>query len=299
MKSYQKVVVGGLKQDAWGASHLVNYGGALHFQTHSEARVNTLDLTFKANYIGQQQVSTEGYHTLNIHLPTGGKPSFEKFFWLDLSLVNVDDGYPSASDARDFATQGQVPDNHWTRATLSKIIVQGGVGVVNGVVEDRLSLGEISAVVDVLDISGYRGTVSAKLEQELSSTIAGVKHSTGNTLVKVGGFGFTVIDSLRLSDNHGVTTFQFTQDAVQSAAKTGSEFAWTIHMFEGIHDYFARPDSISVLDLRALHVHGLNELKMTQAGDDAILKGTAGQNFKIVLTGTSLDDLGVENFIFA
>ncbi len=88
-------------------------------------------------------------------------------------------------------------------------------------------------------------------------------------------------------------------DAAQSAAKPNSEFDWTIRMFEGANEYFANSQNKTVLDVRALHVHGLEDLSMLQSGSDAVLRGKEGQNFKIVLVGMSLDDLSAENFIFA
>ena len=299
LKSYQKVVVGVKEKDVWGAISFVNHCGALQFHTASKEKVNTLDVTMKAVGSSGQKISTNGYQNLKLKLETSGMTnSWGKVFSLDTSEVNVADGYPVGSDTRDFVSVKDVPENHWTKATLSKIIVVGGTGLANGVVADSLSLG-LSPVVDLVDVSGYKGHFSAWIPQQIASTIAGVTHSTGNTLVKVGAFGIEMFDSLRVTDNKTVTTFQFTQDAAQSAAKPNSEFDWKIHMFEGANEYFANSQNKTVLDVRALHVHGLEDLSMLQSGDDAVLRGKEGQNFKIVLVGMSLDDLSAENFIFA
>ena len=67
----------------------------------------------------------------------------------------------------------------------------------------------------------------------------------------------------------------------------------------GIGEYSDYFHNLTLLDMSALGVRSLQDLQLTQAGEDTVIKGKAGQNFKIVLTGQSLNDLGAENFIFA
>ena len=137
------------------------------------------------------------------------------------------------------------------------------------------------------------------VSEQVTSTIAGVKHSSGETLVKIGAFGMHVVDGVRVAGSTTVTTFQFTQDAAQDALEMGSVFTWKISLFHGDNDYVSASDGNSVLDLRALNVHSLKELSIIQSGNATVLRGTDGQNFKIVLVGIQQAELGEENFIFA
>lgn len=133
------------------------------------------------------------------------------------------------------------------------------------------------------------------VSEQVTSTIAGVKHSSGETLVKICAFGMHVVDGVRVAGSTTVTTFQFTQDALEM----GSVFTWKISLFHGNNDYVSASDGNSVLDLRALNVHSLKELSIIQSGNATVLRGTDGQNFKIVLAGMQKAELGEENFIFA
>lgn len=300
LNAYQKVVVGMEKVDAWGSSY-INHGMALQFHTASQEANNTLDMTMKAAAQRGQKISTNGYETLNLEIETSGVNSMtsarDKFYSLDIRLVNLFEGDFVDSDQRNFVSEDDVTENHWTKASLSKIVVAGGAGLVNGEGVDSLFL-NLSPVIDLVDVSGYKGHSSIFLPQQLLSTIAGVTHITGNILFKIGAFGIDVNDSSRFF-GETVTTFQFMEDAVQSAAKPNSEFAWEISMFEGGKQKILDNKSKTVLDVSALNVHGMEDFSMLQSGHDAVLRGKDGQNFKIVLSGTSLDSLSVDNFIFA
>ena len=302
LNANQKVVIGGGKDGDYGIHSDTGYR-QLQFHTASQNKANTLNLTMKGgNDESNQKISISGYQTLNLELDTSSVIySSDRSFLLDMSHVNVFGSFPVHSDKRDFTSQTKVPENHWTKAALDKIIVTGGQGVINniGTMKDMLNLFQVSAVVDLIDVSGYQGAFFAELGQQISSKIAGVTHSTGNTLIKLGAYGVDVVDGLRIAGSKTVTTFQFTKDVVESAASLDSPYEWKIGLFGGSKEEFASNQNKTVLDVKALNIHGLHDLSIVLSGDDVELRGKEGQNLKIVLVGQSLDDLGADNFIFA
>ena len=281
----------------------INHGGAQQFQTDQASSASVLNLTFKSSAAGLQEIATSGFTTLNIRLDTvATQAAAQKQFALDLSKTAVDvQMHPLQPLEADYALVSDVPASHWTKTQLSTVVVTGGSGLVNGAVDDKLDLSTVllPASVKLLDVSGYQGSTTVAVDWPHVNTIEGVRYSTGNTTIKAGAYGLTGTDMQHMAGVESVTTFEFTADALSNASAAASPFVWNIHQFMGIREAGASVANLTVLDVGALGVHGLQDMQMNQEGADTVITGNAGQNFKIVLTGQTSAELGLENFAFA
>ena len=281
----------------------INHGGAQQSQTDQASAASVLNLTFKSSAAGLQEIATSGFTTLNIRLDTATtQAAAQKQFALDLSKTAVDvQMHPLQPLEADYALVSDVPASHWTKTQLSTVVVTGGSGLVNGAVDDKLDLSTVllPASVKLLDVSGYQGSTTVAVDWPHVNTIEGVRYSTGNTTIKAGAYGLTGTDMQHMAGVESVTTFEFTADALSNASAAASPFVWSIHQFMGIREAGASVANLTVLDVGALGVHGLQDMQMNQEGADTVITGNAGQNFKIVLTGQTSAELGLENFAFA
>ena len=280
---------------AWDAQaqKLLNHGEALLFQTSQAGPQSTLNVTLKAGAINQE-IASSGYGTLNLKVDA----AIAQAQWNRYVAVNVDKVVMSGQQAvkpgsGDYASADLVPASHWTQAQLSQIVVTGGANLGAEATNRGFSLWG-SSVTKLLDFSNFQDHFYATLGVTYSSKIAGVKQNTGDHLIKVGAYGMEANSLFS-----GVTTFKFTKDVLASAAAPKSDFAWKINGFTGIGEYDAYLNGLTVLDMSALGLRGLQDLSLTQTGQDTVINGKTGQNFKIVLSGQSLTEVGAENFVFA
>ena len=274
-----------------------NDGEAQQFHTDQGGANATLDILMKGSSAQVQEIATSGFGTVRIKLDSN-EPNQGKAFKLDLSKTAVDvQMNPLEPLQLNHAQAQDVEQSHWINTKLSQLIVTGGQGLVNGAVTDTLDLNQLSRTLKLLDVSGYQGHVSLSVQWPFVNTIAGVTHTSGNTTVKIGGYGLHATDFAHgFAGMNGVTTFEFTRDALSKQAG----FSWDIANFAGIKEMHSSMGNLTVLDLRGLGVHGLQELKLAQTAGDTVITDESGQkNFKIVLSGQSAADLGLENFIFA
>lgn len=275
-----------------------NTGGAQAFQTAAVSSTSALNLKIN-DAAAAQEINTKGFTTLNLNLSANAN---NKVFDLDLSKVVVDtNGAPAVVTntgggaipvAGVYASAAEVEATHFTKANLTNVVVTGGSSTF-AAVNDTLDL-TLSATVKLVDVSGYKGQVTATIADALVATIAGVDYTTGNTVVKVGAFGinFTDVDATTSADT--VTTFQFTADA------GNADQNWVIDGFRGINDGTSTLSDLTILDLSALGITGLADLNVSDTGADIVIKSNGTHNFEIVLTGVAdAADLGIENFKFA
>lgn len=285
----------------------VNGGGAQTFQTNAVSNSSALNLTVKSAFAGTQEINTKGFTTLNLKLDTlAGQPAVQKDFDLNLEKVAVDvDGNPLVVTAGAYATAALVPTTDFTKSNLTNVVVTGGASTATNV-QDFLELNTLAPTVKLLDVSGYKGVVTATIGDALQTTVGTTTFTTGNTVVKVGAFGVDVTDIAHLAaDVPSVTTFEFTADAAKDA--TGdANFQWTITNFAGIKEIGTNPgdaeatlSNLSVLDLSALGIKGLADMVMVQDGANTVIQSNTTHNFEIVLVGQAVTDLDLANFKFA
>lgn len=274
-----------------------NDGEAQQFHTDQGGANATLDILMKGPSAQVQEIATSGFGTVRIKLDSN-EPNQSKAFRLDLAKTAVDvQMHPLEPLQLDHAQAQDVEQSHWINTRLSQLIVTGGQGLANGAVADTLDLNQLPRTLKLLDVSGYQGHVSLSVQWPFVNTIAGVKYTSGNTTIKIGGYGLDASDFAHgFNGMQGVTTFEFTRDALSKQAG----FSWDIANFAGIKEMHSSLGNLTVLDLRGLGVHGIQELKLAQTAGDTVITDESGQkNFKIVLSGQSAADLGLENFIFA
>ena len=300
----------------------VNGGGAQTFQTNAVSNDSALNLTVKSAFAGGQDINTNGFTTLNLKLDTvADQLGAHKVFDLNLAKVAVDgSGAPVAvTNVGDvlpavtpgvYAAAAGVEASHFTKANLTNVVVTGGSSVVNSVagVTDTLDLNVLAPTVKLLDVSGYKGTVTATIGDALTAKIAGVDYTTGNTAVKVGAFGvdLTDVDHQALAVNT-ITTFVFTTDAAVDSLGVAQK--WQIDNFQGINETAAGAgdagtlSDLSILDLSALGIRGLGDMQISEAvvgGVNVVtIESNTTHNFVIELTGTTEAALDLANFKFA
>lgn len=310
----------------------VNLGGAQTFQTNAVSNDSALNLAIKSSandgavppLVTVQDINTHGFTTLNLNLSTvATQPAIQKEFELNLENVAVDGtGAPvavtnlGASVAPApvvpgvYATAASVEASHFTKANLTNVVVTGGSSVVNSLagVTDTLDLGTLAPTVKLLDVSGYKGTVTATIGDPLAAKIAGVDYTTGNTTVKVGSFGVDLTDvDHQFAAVNTITTFVFTTDAAVNS--TGVAQKWQIDNFQGINETAAGNgdagtlSDLSILDLSGLGIRGLGDMQISEAvvgGVNVVtIESNTTHNFVIELTGTTEAALDLANFKFA
>jgi hypothetical protein len=307
----------------------VNGGGAQTFQTNAVSNDSALNLAIKSaanpvSPVAGQEINTHGFTTLNLNLSTmATQPSAQKVFDLNLAKVAVDGTGAAVAVTNTgasvppapvvpgvYATAALVEASHFTKANLTNVVVTGGSSVVNSAagVTDTLDLNVLAPTVKLLDVSGYKGTVTATIGDALTAKIAGVDYTTGNTAVKVGAFGvdLTDVDHQALAVNT-ITTFVFTTDAAVDSLGVAQK--WQIDNFQGINETApAAGDAgtlsdLSILDLSGLGIRGLGDMQISEAvvgGFNVVtIESNTTHNFVIELTGTTEAALDLANFKFA
>lgn len=318
LQATEKVEVGSYNK----VSHTgVNGGGEQVFKTNTVGAGSALDLTIKHAAAATQNVSIDGFKTVNLKLNVvaDSPDNNAKAFDLDLSKVKVNVGANDSVTTETLAdaltaidANAQIIDKIAAKAAAinsatDKIVVTGGVGAASGAgtTDDSLNLNTLSSSIKTLDVSGYKGVVTATIGAPLSN--GGVAGSTlvttGNTEVKVGAYGIDITDTA-----HGgiatVTTFTFTTDAVKL---NGVAQEWKIDGFQGKLDHSGVPNSgaalgdVTVLDLSALGIRGQQDLHIVDSNPGEVtITSNSNHNFKIVLTGVYADQLSqADNFKFA
>lgn len=317
-----------------------NDGQHQWFKTTQVSASSTLNLAIKHAFAGTQEIATDGFKTLNLKLDVVANVANAKAFVLDLSNVsiNVATGNiataltlqeavdlakggtlaggvvtpnPGAPTAQQIADAGKVISN-----AVDKLVLTGGTGGVAGSPTgvDSADLGTLSASLKTVDVSGYKGAVTATLGNALTNggTTPAELVTTGNTSVKVGAYALTVTDASHdiAAANHvdTVTEFVFTTDAYKAAGAATAE-AWTINGFQGINggaDLLSGQagslGNLTILDLSGLGIKSLTDLNITTDGTNTTIKANnAALNFHIELVGldNTTNKLGLENFKFA
>lgn len=286
-----------------------NVGDVQNFRTNAVSNDSALNLTAKFAAGAAQEINTKGFTTLNLKLDTLLAQTGGKNFNLNLQKVAVDGADASVAvtsgGAVAYANAAAVPVTDFTKSNLTNVVVTGGASSATTAAAnfDRLDLNTLAPTVKLLDVSGYKGVVTAIIGDALTTTITGVgTFTTGNTVVKVGAFGIAMTDAghdITRGDLATVTTFQFTADAAKDA--TGSaDFQWKIAGFQGINATDGSLSNLTVLDLSALGIQGLADMNLTDTGADVVITSNGTHNFEIVLTGVAnVSDLDLANFKFA
>ena len=177
------------------------------------------------------------------------------------------------------------------------MVVTGGSSTATNV-QDSLELNDLSATVKLLDVSGYKGVVTANIGDALATTIGATNFTTGNTVVKVGAFGIDISDASHAVGAETVTSFVFTTDAANNAAGD-PDFQWQISDFAGINEVGSSVSNLTVLDLSGLGITGFADILVADVGGNVVITANGTDNFEIVLVGEVAADLGIENFKFA
>lgn len=312
-----------------------NVGNIHAFKTNTVSSTSTLDLAIKNAAAGQQELTIDGFKTVNLKLDVVNAAANAKAFNLNLNQVKVNVG---ANDAITKTTLAQalvdidnnvnITDKITAKAaainsSTDKLVVTGGTGQA----ADTLTL-DISASVKWLDVSGYKGAVTTTIDAALGNggTPGSTLVTTGNTEVKVGAYALDVTDTAHNAAVSTVTTFTFTTDAVKIG---GTAQEWQIKDFQGKNDHGIVADGatysagaalgdVTVLDLSALGIKGQQDLTIVQttvgggafdatagtgtalADSKVVITSNSNHNFKIVLTGVYADQLSqADNFKFA
>ena len=281
-----------------------NAGGAQTFQTNAASNTSALNLTSKGAAAGTQEINTHGFTTLNLNLATAtGQPGGQKAYDLNLEKVAVDvNGNPVVVTSGVAATPAAVLPSDFTKANLTNIVVTGGSSTATAVA-DTLNLNNLSATTKLLDVSGYKGVVTANIGDALTSSITApaATFTTGNTVVKVGSFGVNISDASHAVGAETVTTFVFTADAAKMAVGDAN-FQWQISDFQAKGDVNGSLANMTVLDLSALGVTSFADLLITDsAAGEVTIASNGTLNFEIVLTGAATfdkADLTGDNFNF-
>ena len=286
----------------------INNGADQGFVTSNVSSSSTLNLDVATAAAAAQKLQTDGFTTLNVNLTKNvNLMANEKDYTFDLSEQSYDSvtgAWVAGTDASNIAAGAPIPANHISRIELTNLNLTGGTGEVQaGVAVSRADLGTLISTLKLVDVSGYTGHVTATLSPREKATVATTQYDTGNTVVKVGSFGidFTVDHSAEK-----VVTFEFTKEAQINAAAAGNDdFQWKIDGFTGINDAtppgaVAGAGNVTVLDVSALGVRTLADLKMEDQGGDLHITANSGNHtYEIVLAGTVQADLGLENFKFS
>lgn len=281
-----------------------NAGGAQTFQTNAASNTSALNLTSKGAFAGLQEINTHGFTTLNLNLATAAtQPVGQKAYNLNLEKVAVDvNGNPVVVSSGAAGTPAFVAVDDFTKANLTNIVVTGGSSTATAVA-DALNLNNLSATTKLLDVSGYKGVVTANIGDALTSSIVlpAATFTTGNTVVKVGSFGVNISDASHAAGAETVTTFVFTADAAKSAVGDAN-FQWKISDFAGINEGGAETlSNLTVLDLSGLGITGLADMIISDVGATVQIVSNTTHNFVIELTGVTggAASLDLANFKFA
>lgn len=283
-----------------------NVGGVQNFRTNAVSNDSALNLTAKFAAGAAQEINTKGFTTLNLKLDTLLAQTVGKNFNLNLEKVAVDGADASVAvtsgGAVAYANAAAVPVTDFTKSNLTNVVVTGGSSTAT-TVADALNLNTLAPTVKLLDVSGYKGVVTANIGDALSTTVTGVgTFTTGNTVVKVGAFGVNISDASHVvaAGTPGtVTTFEFTADAAKDA--TGdANFQWKISDFAGIKEAGSTLSNLTVLDMSGLGITGLADMLITNTSPTEVTIHSNGtHNFEIVLTGVQAADIDLANFKFA
>lgn len=276
-----------------------NFGGAQNFRTNAVSNDSALNLTAKFAAGVAQEINTKGFTTLNLKLDTLLAQTGGKNFNLNLEKVAVDGADASVQVTNGvYANAAAVPVTDFTKSNLTNVVVTGGSSTATAVA-DTLNLNTLAPTVKLLDVSGYKGVVTATIGDALQTTVGANTFNTGNTVVKVGAFGVNVTDTDHSAGTvPTVTTFEFTADAAKDATGNAN-FQWKISDFAGINEAGSTLSNLTVLDLSALGIKGLADMVMVQDGADTVIQSNTTHNFEIVLVGQAVTDLDLANFKFA
>ena len=226
--------------------------------------------------VGVQSLKTAGFD--NLHLQLSDRVSIYKI------VGGPGWGY-SINDAYDLDLAGS--------QGLQSVVLTGGAGMVEGTYS-KASLHHLGSKLELLDVSGFVGKVTATLDAAVSD----LPLTPGDVHVKVGTFGFDITDDHSVAR---VTTFQFTSD-VQGDASESHIYQWKISGFQtaekGSSDMLVVNGT--VLDVSALGIKSMNELQTREDGSDLHIRSKAADShFEIVLAGVHPEQLTQENFKFA
>ena len=274
-------------------------GNELTFATEAATASSSLTLNFNVPATGAldtafaaDPINLEGFTTVTVDL--GGRAASAEAYTFDFVFQDA--------TGKDVTTPPAVPatDFDFAKVAATNFVVKGGqstAATAAGGTNDTVDLGNLSATLKMIDLSGYKGEVTAALDNPF---VAGDSFSvptatSGNTLVKVNGFELNFTDASHVAGLETITTFQFTADAVNATQD------WTITNFEGFNDVGgdASLSNLSILDLSALGVNGLVDVIIADAGGNVHITSNEGKNFEIVLVGVTAAELSNENFKFA
>lgn len=232
------------------------------------------DVAFATNGI-----EVRGFQTLELKL--GGGTATAENYTFDFGFQDSE-GLVFGDVGFDFA-----------KVAAKTLVLTGGQATATNL-GDSADLGTLSSTLTLVDLSGYKGAVTAALAEPF---VAGDSPSaptavSGNTLVKVNGFALNFTDATHGVGVETITSFEFTADAVNATQD------WTIANFQGFNAGGSL-SNLSILDLSALGVNGLVDVIITDVGPDVHITSNEGKNFEIVLTGVAAADLSNENFKFA
>ena len=340
LKGVENVELGSFIAQTSSTGQSENLGNHQWFKTTAVSSSSVLNLGIKHAAGGTQEIATDGFKTLNLKLDVVANAGNTKAFVLDLSKVSVNVATGNVATALtlqqavDLAKGGTLAGNVVTpnpgpytaqqitdagkviSNAVDKLVLTGGTGGVTGSPTgvDSANLGTLSASLKTIDVSGYKGAVTATIGDALTNggAVGTTLVTTGNTSVKVGAYALTVQDASHDIAATGhvdtVTEFVFTTDAYKAAGAATAE-AWTINGFQGINGgagalsgQAGSLGNLTILDLSALGIKSLTDLNITTAGGNTTIKANnAALNFHIELIGldNTTNKLGLENFKFA
>lgn len=247
-------------------------GSKLTLDFYDSSAVNGNDVGFADNGI-----AVRGFQTIDLKL--GGGAGTVENYTFDFGFQDSE-GLVKGDPLFDFA-----------KVAAKTLVLSGGQATAANL-GDSADLGLLSSTLTLIDLSGYKGAVTAELDNPYvagDSTSAPTAIS-GNTLVKVNGFELNFTDADHVDAT--ITTFQFTTDAVHASQD------WTIDNFQSFNGGGSL-SNLSILDLSALGVNGLVDVIISDDGTDTTITSNEGKLFEIVLTGVLATDLSNENFKFA
>lgn len=330
LKSVENVELGSFTALTATTGVAENVGDHQWFKTTAVSSASTLNLTAKNAAGGAaQEIATDGFKTVNLKLDVADNAQNTKAFNLDLSKVVLTVAAGNVVTASTLnaavAAAGSAADKaKLINNAVENLVVTGGTGkgaVAGGVftANDTLNLNTLSSSLKTVDVSGYKGTVTATIGNALTSGVAvgNVDYAnTGNTTVKVGAYGINVADTTHAagaSHVDTVTAFVFTTDAFKADGANAAE-TWKITGFQGINAVAADAvagiaasgagslSNLTILDLSALGIKSITDLQITQGttvNDTVISANNSALKFHIDLTGVNTAALGQENFKFA
>lgn len=272
-------------------------GNELTFATEAATASSSLTLNFNVPATGALDtafvaapINLEGFTTVTLDL--GGRAASAEAYTFDFVFQDA--------TGKDVTTPPAVPatDFDFAKVAATNFVVKGGqstAATAAGGTNDTVDLGNLSATLKMIDLSGYKGEVTAALDNPFvaGDSFSAPTATSGNTLVKVNGFELNFTDADHVDAT--ITTFQFTTDAVHASQD------WTIGNFQGFNGGGSL-SNLSILDLSALGVNGLVDIILTDVGGpggDVHITSNEGKLFEIVLTGVAAADLSNENFKFA